>query len=444
MLNSLNMLAGFIDRYRRENAWKVTDQLVARQWWSTDDLFQYREKKLRELCSHAYEHVPYYSDRLRQLNSLTGAVSSSKDWLDLPIMTKEILKSSYNSLISKSQHSVTAIQNASGGSTGKPVSFLSDLYMYTMMEGWGNLIFSWAGWTPGEMVLHLWGGRAHQCPGFWGQVKTRLSGRLIIPVHTYDDSDFQKWWNYIIQYRPSIIYAYPSVITEFSKWLFDKSYQPQGVKGVFCSAEILFPEQRNIIEKAFECKVYNQYGSREAPSIACECPQGNMHIFMDLNHVEFLDEEGSDSKKIIATPLFNYAQPLLRYDLGDMGANLDGDCPCGRSYPIMRMDIGRKNDHLVTSSGKKVWPSFFILNLEGFDWVQNYQFRQTAINNFELDVELDSVEDIASRTKILFTQILPKLKSVFGDDLILQVNQVRKIKRTSAGKFRHVINEMDF
>src|SRR4030042_6678786 len=97
-----------------------------------------------------------------------------------------------------------------------------------------------------------------------------------------------RWGEVLKKYQPTIIYAYPSVAADFSDWLEGRGYQPKSVKGVFCSAEVLFPNHRNIIERVFNCKVYNQYGSRETPCVACECPEGNMHIFVDLNRVEFL------------------------------------------------------------------------------------------------------------------------------------------------------------
>jgi hypothetical protein len=42
------------------------------------------------------------------------------------------------------------------------------------------------------------------------------------------------------------------------------------------------------MEQAFGCKVFNQYGSREIPNIACECRLGNMHVFTDMVYAEML------------------------------------------------------------------------------------------------------------------------------------------------------------
>ena len=67
----------------------------------------------------------------------------------------------------------------------------------------------------------------------------------------------------------------------------EKNLSLKGIKGVFCSAECLLKSQRKVIEKIFECKVYDQYGSRETPGVSCECPEGNMHILNNINYVEF-------------------------------------------------------------------------------------------------------------------------------------------------------------
>ena len=46
------------------------------------------------------------------------------------------------------------------------------------------------------------------------------------------------------------------------------------------------PEQREIIERAFRCRVFDRYGSREFSNVAAECERHEgLHIFADLFHV---------------------------------------------------------------------------------------------------------------------------------------------------------------
>jgi phenylacetate-CoA ligase len=305
-----------------------------------------------------------------------------------------------------------------------------------------RLVFSWAGWQPGELVLHLWGGREKKLPlSFWDKIKTMLSGHLVLPVYSFDEGIFMKWWEVLKRYRPTIIYAYPSVAAGFSKWLKEKGYEPGSVKGVFCSAEVLFPTHRKIIEEVFRCKVYNQYGSRETPCVACECPEGNMHIFIDLNRVEFLDqaEDPVGPKRIIVTPLGNYAQPLLRYDLGDLGTPKEGICPCGRGYPLMEVSLGRKNDHIRALNEKFIYPSYFIHLLDGIKGIVNFQFRQMSLNKIELYL-VENKKESVNRTQL--KEVEDKIRNEINSNVFLSINFVDEIALTPAGKHRFVISEV--
>lgn len=446
MNSTLKYLSSIIYNLRHRRVIELGKEFAIRQWWSSGDLYKLGDQRARSLAIHSSKNVPYYRQLFNSLGIDPTQKAFPEDWNRLPVLEKDTLRTQYNGLIAETEHAKRARQNHSGGSTGKPVAFLSDLALYEIMAANMRLIFSWAGWRPGEMVLHLWGGKEKKLPlTFWDNIKTILSGYLVLPVYSFDEGNFMRWWEVLNVYQPTIIYAYPSVAAEFSKWLEEKGFQPKGIKGVFCSAEVLFPGHRKIIEQVFNCKVYNQYGSRETPCVACECPEGNMHIFIDLNRVEFLDqpEDPVGPKRIIVTPLENYAQPLLRYDLGDLGIPKEGICPCGRGYPLMEMNLGRQNDHIRAINGRTIYPSFFIHLLDGQKWVKRFQFRQRNPKSLDLVLETESLPDIQKHVDRLISEILPHLRDMMRSEIKLNVRIEPFIERTLAGKHRFVINELE-
>ncbi len=445
MNSALKRLSLVIYNLRRKRVLQLEKEFSTRQWWSTEELYRFGDERTRSLAIHVAKDVPYYREVFNFVNIDPTSRSFSGDWNRLPILGKDTLRTKYNDLISEGEHSKRARLNHSGGSTGKPVTFLSDLDLYDILEANMRFIFSWAGWKPGETVLHLWGGHGPKLPlTQWNQLKVSFSGNLVLPVYSYEDNVFMRWWKVIDSYKPTIIYTYPSVIADFSLWLEKKGFELKGIKGVFCSAEVLLSNHRKIIEQVLKCKVYNQYGSRETPCVACECPEGNMHIFVDLNRVEFIDQtEGIDiAKRIIVTPLENYAQPLLRYDLEDMGFPKPGKCSCGRGYPLMDLTIGRNRDCLSTSDGRSIYPGFVTRFLDGENWVRNFQFRQREINLIELSLEISDRLNSKEHVNRLNLKLQPKLKEMMGSDVNLNISLVDSIQRTAAGKHRFVINEI--
>jgi len=441
----LKYFSSSIYNLRHRRVLELEKELSLRQWWSTEELCKYGDERTRSLAIHAAKNVPYYRELFNSLNIDPSSMTFSEDWNRLPILEKDTLRAKNSDLIAETEHSRKVRTNHSGGSTGKPVTFLTDINLFEVMAANMRFIFSWAGWRPGEMVLHLWGGKENKLPlTYWNHIKALLSGYLVLPVYSFDEGNFMRWWEVLNVYQPTIIYAYPSVASEFSKWLEKKGFEPKGIKGVFCSAEVLFPSHRKIIEQVFKCKVYNQYGSRETPSVACECPEGNMHLFVDLNRVEFLDQPDNPDgpKRIIVTPLENYAQPLLRYDLDDLGTSKEGICPCGRGYPLMEMNMGRQNDHIRALDGRKIYPSFFIHLLDGKKWIRRFQFRQLKPHCLDLIVEIDTPLNLQEQADRLASEILPQLQSMMGSGIKLNTRIVPFIERTLAGKHRFVINEL--
>ena len=118
-----------------------------------------------------------------------------------------------------------------------------------------------------------------------------------------------------------------------------------GLKAIFCTGEVLYDHQRELISETFGVPVANGYGARDAGFIAHECPAGKMHIAAEHVIVEILDESGQSVPKgevgeIVITNLDGYAMPFIRYKTGDLGALADEQCPCGRGLPLMK-EIGR-------------------------------------------------------------------------------------------------------
>lgn len=443
MRSPVELLSASLFRMRHRDALRLARDLEDRQWWPTADLLQYGDDRARALARHAALNVPFYRERFAALGLDPATMRFPDDWERLPLLDKATLRSRYEDLRATTPaERARGRENTSGGSTGTPVRFLSDLRLYNAMDAFFYVVQRWAGWRPGEPALHFWGGQGEVPHGLPAFLRARVSGRLILPVFSYDERAFASWWRVVERLRPTIIHAYPSVLASFAQWLESERLRPRGVRAVICSAEILFPAHRAVIERAFSCRVYNQYGSRETPCVACECPAGNMHVFVDLNRVEFLDPESGPAGRFLVTPLENWVQPLLRYDLDDLGAPEPGSCSCGRGYPLMKLTVGRNRDHLLAADGRRIYAGFVTRLLDGEEWVAAFQFRQRALGRLELDLVPARRDGAGEAARTLARRILPALREMMGSDLSFEARVVEAIERTVAGKHRYVVNDV--
>ena len=441
--NVLKSMSAFIYRLKKKKIVRLTEEFTTHQWIPREELLAECDELTVKLLHHAYQHVPYYKDIINKQGLDLENFQFPEDWQHLPMLGKRELRDHFEYLKSDTASAHNSYLNHSGGSTGSPVSFLTDCVQARRMTAWLNLVYSWAGWQHGEIRLELWGNKEQRIPlTFWDRVRSSVSGHYVLPVFEYSESTMQQWLLVIEQLKPTIIYGYPSVLSDFAKWIESENRQVFGLKGVFSSAEVLYPEQRNILERIFNCKVYNQYGSRETPCIACECPAGSMHIFVDFNRIEFIgSEDNAESKEIIVTPLYNYAQPLIRYQLGDMGRPLETSCPCGRGYPLMELNVARSRDVIIGPNGRSFYPGFFTRLMEGKGGISSFQFVQKKIDRIELNIELSGINDVVGCREELTGEIVPFLTEKMGN-IQFTVNAVKKIDRTSVGKHRYVISEI--
>ncbi len=78
----------------------------------------------------------------------------------------------------------------------------------------------------------------------------------------------------------------------------------------------------------------------------------------------------------MATSLYNYALPFIRYDTGDLGIISDAECSCGRKMPLLQEVVGRITDFLKLNNIIIGSPVLTVL-FGKFD-IEQYQIIQKA------------------------------------------------------------------
>ena len=84
---------------------------------------------------------------------------------------------------------------------------------------------------------------------------------------------------------------------------------------------------------------------------------------------------------MIATPLHNFAMPLLRYHSGDLAEV--GECACGRGLPTIRRVMGRTRSTVILPNVEQLYPSFQDLLID-FAMVRQFQIRRRERDSIEV------------------------------------------------------------
>ena len=152
------------------------------------------------------------------------------------------------------------------------------------------------------------------------------------------------------RFDPGALAGYPSIIETLAEEAIAGRLKIRPV-AVICSAEVLTPEARSVIESAFNAPVFDEYNATEFAPIALRRPCGWMHVNADWVIVEPVEADhsptpaGRPSHGLLLTNLANRIQPLIRFELGDQVTVRPDPCPCGSPLPAIRVD-GRTSDRV--------------------------------------------------------------------------------------------------
>jgi phenylacetate-CoA ligase len=421
-------------------------RLVENQWRPYEELKKEQEKQLREMVNFAYAKVPYYRKLFDSLKLRPDDIARVEDLEKLPILTKDIIKSNWEDFKPVNLNKMKYYERATGGSTGTPLKyrlskfdrFLSGAILY---RAWG-----YGGYDLGDKMVFLGGGSLDVGKTSYLGRKAHEVSRNIRKLSSFDmgEKEMGDYVNIINSFKPKFMYGYASSIYFFAQWIEQHGiniYQPVAI---FNTAEKLYPFMREKIAKVFNCGVYDGYGLNDGGISANECSEHlGLHIDTERGILEVVDEEGTKLQKgegrILATSLYNYAMPFIRYDTGDMGSILPESerCRCGRGYRLLKEVVGRSVDILVTPEGKNVHGWFFLYIFWKYcEGLKEYQVIQETLDKIVIKIVPEENFDEKQLDKVRETI---KRRSERWD---IEFEFVNEIERTRAGKYKFIVSNL--
>jgi phenylacetate-CoA ligase len=386
--------------------------------------------------------VPFYRRRFTELGVTSQDIRTWQDVARLPILTKRNIAEHAEAMIAENFTRASLLTHHSGGSTGIPLRFYRDDSYLTASEAgtYRNLLQS--GWRTGEMIAFFWGWNDKLAAMGRAEFFARQLARRMYqfdPFHS-GEPDMATWWRTWRLIRPAVAHGYASTIARFARYLEDRALRPRPLRGVFTTAEKLFPLQRMLIERVFACRVFDCYGSSEVQNIATECAHGKMHINADFAVVELQDaeREPNGAAPLLVTSLKNYAMPFLRYRNEDTGSLVEGSCDCGNGFPLMSLDVARVSDNFKLPNGRVVHGEFFTHLMYGSAGVESFQFHQVSSDT----IILRYVPATHGDPKAALAAAVSQIEALAPGQLHVGVEAVSEIPLSSAGKHRFTRSEV--
>lgn len=393
------------------------------------------ENKKQEIVNFHLQNNSFYQELVGSKNYI--------NWEDLPVLNKQNLQKPLQERLSKGYSTKNSYVNKTSGSSGTPFIFAKDKYCHALT--WASNIYRF-GWY-GIDFNTSYQARFYGIPmDFIGNKKERfkdfLSHRFRFSIFDLSDSVLEKILKKFQNTKFDYINGYTSSIVLFAKFLQKKNIVLNTIcpslKICMVTSEMLFEDDKLLLEKQFGIPVVNEYGASELDLIAFQNKEGEWQVNSETLFVEILDENNKavpngNSGRIVITSLFNKAHPFIRYDIGDIGI-LDEKSTLQK--PILKKLIGRTNDVAVLPSGKKSpGLTFYYVTksiIEDDGNVKEFVIKQTKIDSFEIEyvseVELN-LEQIKKIKKAIELYLEPDLNFTFIQKDSLERSNRGKLKQ---------------
>lgn len=312
------------------------------------------DKVLRAAVAHTATHSPYYREQTWAKSARRGALISLKN---IPITTKAVVRERTDQFfiadVPPSEGRVDV--RFTSGSTGHPMEVRHTARFYEinkledarLARGWGFEDHPHAARIRNPDAAHSQGASEKE------QQKSRV-------LHTLYSADAREAFAFVAKTGASLLTAHPQTALGILQHGADIGIRLP-LKLVSTISEIIPEQLRALVETLPGCRLIDKYGTMETGIIATQCIDcGAYHPADRQSVIEILEDNDRPAKpgkmgRVIVTPLFNVAMPLIRYDTGDY-VIVSKAPPCPRSSASIEQIAGRDRNLFKMAGGRIIVP----------------------------------------------------------------------------------------
>lgn len=430
------------NRLIRHKAIKQYNEAINSLSIGTEKLKELNWDKRREIVNYAYHNIPFYKDFYDSHNFKPSSLKTEKDWEKVPVLPKKLVRENIEKIKNPHVKEKYIGVATTGGSTGLPLKIYTDKRYNWEVLGW-RMFKQW-GISPADNV-----GIIHRRvpTTFWRKLKNRAlwwpTKRVYLNASSMNLEEIKCFVNDIIKKNIVWLQGYVGGLEKIADYINSNNIKITTLQLVWSTSAPLMDNVRLKMEKAFNCKIMNQYGSNEFPNIAMQCKESdNLHINYDSVHIDILsegkyviDKEG----EILVTCFKNKVFPLIKYEIGDKGTILSESCKCRNPLPILRKIKGRTSDSVYTPSGRYIDGNY--LNSIFDDYATLFdQFQVYQSKNYSLDIRV-KIYNNDYETKEALNKIKGTLETKVNHEIPVTISIVNHID-DDKGKIRYIISEI--
>lgn len=340
-----------------------------RETWSRDRLAAHQLERLKTQLAYVHGNSRFYQPRFKSLGWMPGDLKTVDDLRALPFTRKanyvDAIRDAppWGTQLAAPLESVVRV-HFSSGTTSKPVP---DCWTQADLDRWADLYARMA-YSQGVRKSDVF-----QCmfslswfvAGLGGMASYQKIGAICIPAGSVDS---ERQVRTIFEYGTTSACATPSFalhLVEVARGM-GLDLRDSKVKQIAVGGEpgANVPATRALIERGWNAKAFDSYGSLEFQPIGWECEeQSGPHLAEDFTFAEVLDPKTEEPVPdgmpgvLVLTHLDKQACPLVRWWTGDVVVRDPTPCACGRTHARLAGGVRGRADDMLIVRGVNVFPS---------------------------------------------------------------------------------------
>lgn len=402
-------------------------------------------EKRKTLVEYAYEHCNFYRQLYDQSNFHPSQLKTEEDWQFVPVIEKQMIRDKVKDFVSDESRAEDLNITTTGGSTGKPLKLYKSKHVYYEVLGWRAL--GWWGISPSdnEAIMH------RRVPvriidKMLNQLLWWPTRRAYLSATAISDNDIENFLKDVKKKNIKWIVGYCASIEHVADYIIKHNLKINNVRFVWSTSSPLTKIVREKIEKAFNCKVMDQYGCCELGNIAVQKPNEDfLTINADYVHVDIVDQDDRIVNKtkelgdILITDLNTKECPLIKYRLGDRSRIYQSMEESNDGFPKMEFVKGRISDAIWLPDGTYVDGAYLTTICDNYsENIDSYQLIQHLDYSIEVKFipKLENEESMAAMDKII-----DELRRLVNNKVNIKYDILENIP-DFAGKRKFIISEL--
>lgn len=312
----------------------------------------YLNSRKQKILQHHIKHNSFYKKFIQGIDTSV--------WENIPVLRKPELQVPLSNRLSKGYSKKNIHHHKTSGSSGTPLIFAKDKYAHALTWAIFMERYSWFDINAAtSRQARFYGIPMTGISHYKERLKDILGNRFRFSVFDLSNLAFEKNIEKFKSSSFEYINGYTSVIVQFAKYLEGQNIILKDIcptlKVCVTTAEMLFEDDKALLEKCIGIPVVNEYGSAELGLMAFNDLNNNWLVNSQDLFIEILDKNDKPvtlgrKGRVVVTSLYNLAHPFIRYEVGDIGAF---DEKSTVKNPVLKQLVGRTSDIALLPSGKK-------------------------------------------------------------------------------------------